>query len=721
MDISSQELLPGTKKNKPLDILRFLKKYTVLIIVLGNFIFTLLIPFALMAIKPYYMASSKLQIDPVVQTIIGKGQDTSILQQYSDYSRTQATRLRSHDVLEEAIKRLIPEHRDALFFPGASVERCILMLHKRLSVKTIRRTHLIELELQAGRRTGLAQMLNHVMESYKDVLDSQQKQKNQNRLQYLESERKNLRENIDNKIITLKDIARKTHTSEFSEMYNFYYKRAEQLQQAKVKIDLMLMDVETAYNQKLQEKEKISKLDMEAFVEEVVANDWGLDSTQSWTYQQLQELRTKLDGLSKSSSDRTYIEERMKAMSQYEKKMTDEVRKLAHMTVYGKRDYELTTNLIQEQSRYDALREAAKDISTQLEEAREEAAINSERLINGEQTQAELRHMRGLLFKYDSRINELGVQSNAPSRISFALRAQTPISPAGNNAKKLVMVCLVVPFGFVGFICLVLEFLDNRITNPMNITHALGHPSTWPISRAMPHVPFARVTLEAPTSVTSKALRSLALRIYKENQTNEAHVFLFNGVDNTSGTSEIILNVSHLIGQIHPNILIIEAVTANPTIRNLLDIPPSQPGIAEILSGKADFNECIYTDAERNVDILPASGNEELQNATLMYGMIITMAKKNYDIILIDSNPVMQNDFTEYLTVFSDVLLLVIQGNRSTYTDLRRTAELFIRQQIPAIIPVLNWGGGPYVGKFEKLMENSFLHPLLTRIRRALE
>ncbi len=688
---------------------------------MGNFIFTLLIPFALMAINPYYLASAKLQIDPVVQTIIGKGQDDSILQQYSDYSSTQAARLRSHDVLEEAIKRLIPEHKDALFFQGASLEKCILLLHARLSVKIVRNTHLIELELQSGHQSGLAQILNNIMESYKEVVDSEQKQQNQTRLQYLESERTNLRENIDNKIITLKEIAKKTHTSEFSEMYNFYYKRAEQLQQAKVKIDLMLMDVQTAYNQKVQEKEKISKLDMEPFVEEVVANDWGLDSTQSWTYQQLQELRAKLDGLSKNSADRTYIEERMKAMSQYEKKMTNEVRELAHMTVYGKRDYELTTNLIQEQSRYDALKDAGKNISIQLEEARKEAGINSERLINGEQTQAELRHMRELLFKYESRINELGVQSHAPSRISFALRAYPPISPAGNNAKKLIMVCVVVPFGFIGFICLVLEFLDNRITNPMNITHALGHPSTWPISRAMPHVPFARLTLESPTAVTSKALRSLALRIYKENQTNDSHVFLFNGVNDTCGTSEIILNVSHLLGQIHPNILIIEAVTAKPTIRNLLDIPPSQPGIAEILNGKADFNECIYTDEERNVDILPASGTEEIQNATLMYGMIITMAKKNYDIVLIDSSPVMQNDFTEYLTVFSDVLLLLIQGNRSTYTDLRRTAELFIRQQIPAIIPVLNWGGAPYVGKFEKRMENSFLYPFLIRIRRALE
>ena len=48
-------LLPGTKKNKPVDIIRFIKRYAVLIIVLGNFLFTLMVPFVFQAIKPFYM------------------------------------------------------------------------------------------------------------------------------------------------------------------------------------------------------------------------------------------------------------------------------------------------------------------------------------------------------------------------------------------------------------------------------------------------------------------------------------------------------------------------------------------------------------------------------------------------------------------------------------------------------------------------------------------
>ncbi len=80
---SKTTLLPGTKKNKPVDIIRFIKRYSVLIIVMGNFLFTLMVPFVLLAIKPFYKVSAFLQIDPVIQTIIGKDQENSI------YSNTQ--------------------------------------------------------------------------------------------------------------------------------------------------------------------------------------------------------------------------------------------------------------------------------------------------------------------------------------------------------------------------------------------------------------------------------------------------------------------------------------------------------------------------------------------------------------------------------------------------------------------------------------------------------
>ncbi len=686
----------GIKKSKPIDIIRFLKRYTVMIIVLGNFIFALIVPFAFLAIKPFYKVTCSIEINPVTQTIIGKDQENSILQQYSDYIKTQASRLRNHELLKSAIEILTPEDHNALFPPNIPIETAISILNSKLYIKPVSNTHLIELGIQGNSKEGLAPILNNIMLTYKKTMDTEQRNQNENRLQFLESERDALIKAIEKKINILRSIAKKTFTSEFSEAFNFFYKKAEQLQDANVKIALQLMDVESGYKQKLMEKDKISKLSMDSQVEEVVASDWGLDSTQSWTYQQLQDMRTMLDGLSKNSQDRIYIEQRMDAMRQYEKKMTDEVRQLAKKTVYGKRNYELEINLLQEQSRYDALKKASSDLSIKLETAKNEAAINSELMITGRQIQAELAHMRELLFKYESRINELGVQSKAPSRISIATTAYPPFTPAGNNAKKLLMVCLVFPYGLMGALFFGIEFLDNRITSPLNITHALGAPSTWPVARAGSDTPFDKITKNHPESLAAKALRSLAIRIYKDHRVNGSKIFLFNSVDEGSGNSDILLNVAHQLGELVPNVLIIEGVTSKPVLKDRLNAPDEYPDIGELLLQKQPSENILYVDEELRAKVIFAPeicctyGGYDI---TKIFGDVIEDVARSFDLILIDSSPVMKNDFTEYLSVFTDVLVLIIHGNRTLYRDLRRVVELYIRHEMPAIIPVLNWGG----------------------------
>ena len=708
--------LPGTKKSKPIDIIRFLNRNIVTIIVLGNFGFTLLAPFAFLSIKPFYKASSKIKIEPVVQSILAQNEENSILRQYKDFIRTQANRMRDMTILQKAIKKLTPAQKDALFSKGLPAEKCALLLSRRLFIEPVSRTYLIDMAIQGDTPDGLAPILNEVMDVYKNTVDTEKRSQNDARLTYLRSESKKLNNQIIEKQTTLRELAKMTNTSSFSEQFNFYYKKAEQLQKAYVELYLQLVNAEHLYEQRLKEKIEISKLSMEPHVEEMVANDWGLDSTQSWTYQQLQAMRSSLDGLTKANPERKYTEDRMKSMRKYELDMTEEVRELGRKVIYGTREYDLEKRLIEAKSKYDSIKISMADISVKLEAAKKEAGENSERLIIGEQIQAELWDMRQLLFSYEKRINALMVQSNVPSRISIYTRARKPESQAGSNAKKLFMICLVLPFGIVTFILLVIEFMDNRITSPKNIVKALGYPSTWPISRAPEGVPFSRVTLDAKESVTSKALRSLALRIHRDSARNNTKLFLFNGVDSKSGVTEIILNTAHHLGQMLPSVLVIEATSDHPTLRKLLDLPPEHPGFSEVLSGKATFEEAVYTDFERNVNFIFSSPPPYNLESSLVFEAVLAEAGKHFDMVLIDSTQIMKSDFTEYLAMHSDVVIMVIQGDRTLYRSVREVAQFFIRLEVPALASVLNWGGAKYTTRLERFLEKPYLKFILDRL-----
>ncbi len=713
---ASGAFLPGTKKNKPIDIVRFLTRNFITIIVVGNFGFTLLAPFALLAIKPFYKASASLKIEPVVQSILSDGEETSILTRYSDFIYTQTNQMRDVAMLEKAIKELTQEQKNALFPKGLSDRNCAEILSQSLYIQPVSRTYLIEIALQGDNPKGLAAILNNIMDVYKKEVDENKRAQNDNRLAYLRSERDALNKQIIEKQTKLRELAKLTNTSSFSEQFNFYFKRAEQLQKAYVDLYLQMVGADHLYQQRLNEKIEISKLSLEPQVEKMVANDWGLDSTQSWTYQQMQGMRSSLDGLTKDNMERKYTEERMKSMRQYELDMTDEVRKLARKIQHGERDYDLEKKLIEAKAKYDSIKTSMEDISLKLEAAKRDAGENSERLIVGEQIQAELGQMRKLLFGYEKRINDLVVQANVASRISISVRAKKPKSQSGSNTRKLFMVCLVLPFGLITFILFVIDFTDNRITKPKNIVSALGYPPTWPISRAPEGVAFSRVTLDAPESVTSKALRSLALRLHRDATRNDTKLFLFNGVDTQSGTTEIILNTAHHLGQMLPSVLVIEATSAHPTLRKLLDVPTDQPGFSEILTGKATFQEAIYTDFERNVNFIFSSEPAYALEASLVFQSVLKEASNNFDLILIDSTQIMKSDFTEYLGMHSDAVIMVIQGDRTLYRSVREIAQLFIRLEVPAMASVLNWGGAKYTTRLEKFLEKPHLKFILDRL-----
>ena len=705
----SSVFLPGTKKSKPFDLFGFVKKYTIVIIILGNFGFTLLAPFALMAIKPYFKATSRLQIEPQVLTIIGSGAEGSIQNQYTDYMRTQTMALREPGLLQKAISSLDSEKKDAFFPPGLEPAVCASILKSQLYIDWIRSSHIIELGLQGPRPEGLAPILNAIMTTYQRSLNAKNAQKNEMRLEYLENEENELKQKIKVKSRHLKEIVKKTSTSTFSEAFNLSYRQAEQLQDAFTKVHLQRIDAEIEYQKRLEEKEKISKLTLKPQVEEVVANDWGLDSMQSWTYKELQELRTGLYGLSEGNRDRKNILERMEYMKDYAKKTNDEVRDQAKEILYGKREYTLKKQLIQAQSKLKALRRSEKDLEKRLQIAQEDAAHFSQLMVDGDDVRSELQHLRDRFFKVQSRISELEVQAKAPSRVSIMSAARKPQDQAGSNAKKLFMVSVGLPFGLITFLLLAFEYSDKRITSARHIVQALGSPPSWPISRAPAGMPLYQVPLEAPDSVTAKALRSLAQRIFKDAQDNESKVFLFSGIDRKSGVTEIVLSTASLLGNLSPRVLVVEMTADNPNLLSLLGGSPQQKGLHDFLSGQGRFVDCLYRDDARNIDLMFSQGVDTPDIASLTFHHLLHQCRQEYDFILIDADPIMHSDLTEFVTLYIDVAFLVVQGDRTRYPQLRSSAELFVRAQVPALSSVLNWGGAQTSDHLEELLQKAGL------------
>ena len=703
---------PKIKKSKPFDPVAYVKRYWLYILIIGSFSFTMLVPFALLVSKPFYISGARMAIIPVVPSLIRGSEEASIQGYFQDYVKTQVARLRGFEIMKQTVQSLPRETRNSFFPEWFSDDQCATLLERMLQVKHRNRTHLIDLSLQGGKPEGLAPIINAVMTSFIQTVQKEEETKDTRRLEFLHTEKNRIQKQIDEQSLQVQRLAGELNTSDFSETYNIHQQRLAFLQKTYVSALNREVETKNMLIQRQKEARQLGALSLDPLIEERVQGDQSLDFTSSWTYQTLQQLRARMDGITKSNPDRKYVEDRMRNMVQYEDKLTAKVRKVSKDIEEGKRTYELQGKIIRAGTEYDSARTIREDLEKRFHTAKKEAAHASSQLLVGARLKAELTTLQERLKTISNRIEEIQVESKAPLRVSIESSARPPDKPAGSNSKKLFMACFALSFGSIGGLLLVLEFMDNRVRSPKNIVHAVGYPSTWPISRSPEGIAFTEVSDKAPSCVTTKALRSLSITLNRESEEQGAKIFLFTGVDHENGTTEILLNTAHQLGHLKPRVLIIEGAVSHPSLRKILRAPINHPTLESMISKGLPFSKCVLKSPEHHVDALLSSGEHWPRQISLAFPMILKRLRSHYDVICIDSDPILRSDQTEYMAVEADVTILIVQGDRTMYRDLRQTLDLLLRLETPALVPVLNWGGPAITTRLEEILDQLREHPL---------
>lgn len=684
------------KESKPVNIIDFISRYAVAVFLIGLFFAAIATPVYLYIKKPIYETSGMIRVEPAIMTVVGDEEETSLFQhrRYEKFINTQALLLRDLELLDTAIGKLSPELKQALFSPDMSANKYASSLLERYKVERIEDTELIKLTIANLHPEGIAELLNIIMETFISKNQNSKGTIAQKRLMFLKNEYDKLEAEIQEKSKRLEEYANLSGTSNFMEMFNIYDEKIEHLRKEAARIFVQRVEAEKQYNRQKIKDEEIKSLSMDAFVEEKVSEDHGLNLIQSWTYQKLQELRKSIDGLAESNKDRQYVEDQMKAMRDYEKYLLQESRLLSKDTVYGKRQYDLEVDLIKAQNNYIAAREAEEEVLAELDKIENESRINSKRLLHARNLDLEVDNLRSRLFKLGEQIQDLKLESNVEPRIMLANTAVTPNSPAsGVRLKNVLLIGVFLPFFIVVMIFLAIFLLDNRIRNNKHIESAIGSSNYQSVSRLPNTIPFISASVLAPKSCPSKDVRTIALRLYRDQELNNSKVFLFSGVEQKVGTTSIVVNVSHFVSYIPKKVLIIESNTVRPSLRETYDIDDSYLGLNEILLKQDSYKDYIYRDKLRQVDIIFASANGTKEPQNILFKQFFETVKQDYDMILIDTDPIYDSNMTDYLTMFSDVVLLVCQESRTHYQKLRQTAEYFMKLNVPAIAPILNRGG----------------------------
>lgn len=712
--ISDEQVDLGSPR-KPLDIAGAIQRYARIIFIFGTLSFISMLPIAISASSPYYMATGSILVERVQAPIIASSEQSPISNFFYDYAQTEVYRLGNVNILRKTLESL-PKEAKNYYAPHGVNAAAVMHLRKSLTIGLIPNTHLIMVQMKSNVPRFATDIVNTLMHCYIDHARKVTENKDLRRITYLETERNALHIKVNKLTQELKQIANQTRTATFVEAYNVESMRLIELQKSLI---VACRDMITSKNTLLAIENKadsIRKLSIEALSDELVAGDESLWSISYWTYKTLQEMRASIDGVSRTNPDRKYIESRMKAMKAYEAQLKESVTKRAKRIVHDKREYELNKEVLTAKSLAYAAQESFDDILQELQEQQIIAAENSRQIIEGQILETKLSQARNSLYAVETRLQELHAEAKSPVRASVEEFAQNSHEPAGTNLKKFIMLSFMASFGGIGCIFMTMELLDGRIRSNKDLISATEHAPSRSLALCEHKDPFWQVTAKHPHSEQAKSLRSLAIRLHKEreqNQISSAQISVFTGVSDSVGTSSIAINIARCLAGLGVKVLYMEAIQSytsdmmhNETDINSLNkntaVEDSKPFECILQSDKP--LRCIRKPENELFDVI-SIGSDWGEGHDGQLDQVLNALRYKYDFIIVDTMPLHVSDLTEYMILEANIAILIIQAKRTTYNDLRKKLKLLWRLQVPVMTTILNYGGPLGYNKAEKILQ----------------
>ena len=200
------------------------------------------------------------------------------------------------------------------------------------------------------------------------------------------------------------------------------------------------------------------------------------------------------------------------------------------------------------------------------------------------------------------------------------------------------------------------------------------------------------VTFHQPTEHEAEAFRVLRTNLRFTNVDSPKKVILLSSATQGAGKSTTIANLAITMAKYSLKTLLIDGDLRRPTIHELFDIRKNN-GLTNYLVGNQNLSEYLKSVPDfPTLDIL-TSGIEPPEPSELLFSHklreLIIKAREDYDIILIDSPPVLGMSDASIWSTHADGIVLVIASNQSKIEEVKEAKKQLERTNVKILGTVL--------------------------------
>jgi len=271
------------------------------------------------------------------------------------------------------------------------------------------------------------------------------------------------------------------------------------------------------------------------------------------------------------------------------------------------------------------------------------------------------------------------LQQGTPNFLSVVEPAQTPLYPVGPGMGYNVLLAVAIGLVLSGGAAFLLEYLDDTLKTPDDVRQVLGLTVLARIARMEGNgYPDKLVTAKQPRSPVAAAYRVLRTNLQFIAVDRPLCTLMVTSPSPKEGKSLASANLAVAMAQSGKRVILVDADLWRPCQHHIFEMDNTEGLTSALLSDDASLTPVLQQGPVENLGILlsgPVPPNPSDLLGSRRMGDLIEALRRQTDVVIFDSPPVMADADATILAARVDGILLVVDSGSTRRGPAQRSKE----------------------------------------------
>jgi tyrosine-protein kinase Etk/Wzc len=298
-----------------------------------------------------------------------------------------------------------------------------------------------------------------------------------------------------------------------------------------------------------------------------------------------------------------------------------------------------------------------------------------------------------LYLLVEEKYNEAAITEKSEfGYISVIDSALVPTKPVSPNVLRTMILAVLAGLGFGIVVVFLRERLNGRVQTPEDLRR-FNFANVSTVGKIVPgmkkkgkhsvqgtsrrSINLQLIAFHNPFSFLGESYRILRTNLQFANQDRPLKSILVTSASPAEGKSTTVANLAITFAQAGKRVLLVDADMRRPVQHKFFNLPRN-PGLSEYLLGTTQFENVVGRQILQNLDII-CSGAASPHTADIWGSRglreFMTLVEQSYDIVLLDSAPLLAVADTKMQATEVDGIVLVISSGKTSMPEVERAKE----------------------------------------------